>query len=121
MPPKTAELVGMLAELRELVETGDEKHEAAIARIDAELAKLQAWKIEIDKAQAVAAALPRQPDTVYSVILGAFSDLSKDPLGMRIFIAGGLAVILFLGLATLRVVELHPEIVPGYISVQADK
>ncbi len=118
MPPKTAELATMLFELRELVETGDEKAADAVVRIEARLLATETRLVELEKAAALQIN-NRPPDTVYSLALGAFRDLAKDALGMRIFLTGALAVILFLGLAALRVIELHPEIVPGYISAKA--
>jgi len=121
MPPKTSELDQMLRELRELVEAGDAKRDAADTRTDQRLTDLEGKARDLGTRITTLEGAPRVPDTGWTVMLGFVREVSKDARTMQILIGGTLVVILVLGLGLLNVIGSHPEIVPGYISVQADK
>ena len=84
-----------------------EKAIAADVRTAERLTALEAWQ----KEQADKPPAPTVPDTAWSALVALVRVAGQDAITVRLLVGGTLAALLILGLATLALLNEHPELI----------
>ena len=92
-------------------QTFTEKSIAADLRTSERLTLLENWQ----KEQSAKPVLPTVPDTAWSALVALVRVAGQDAVTVRLLVGGTLASLLVLGLATLALLNEHPELI-GVVS-----
>ena len=105
MAPATLreQLTALAADFQAFVEKATKADSEVSSRLD----DLEKWQ----KEQAAKPALPTVPDTAWSALVALVRVAGQDAITVRTLVGGTLAALLILGLATLALINEHPDLI----------